>query len=142
MRELMDRRDFVLRCSAACLPLLGACAHVQYLTATTSDGKLAIPKSSLAALPFAFVRLDSSAFPIYVSHDSTTGSYSAVLTRCMHRGCQVEPGDGHLICPCHGSEYTNTGEILHGPTSLPLIRFRVEGDAEHIYILTAGVQIP
>jgi cytochrome b6-f complex iron-sulfur subunit len=52
----------------------------------------------------------------------------------MHRGCQVEAADGHLVCPCHGSEYDNDGRILKGPTELPLIRFPVEADAENIYV--------
>jgi Rieske Fe-S protein len=52
----------------------------------------------------------------------------------MHRGCQVEAADGHLVCPCHGSEYDNAGAILKGPTELPLIRFPVEVDAENIYV--------
>jgi cytochrome b6-f complex iron-sulfur subunit len=142
MHAHLDRRTFLKVCGAACAPLLSACAHVQYISATASDGRLMLAKSSVAAVPFAFVKLDGSDFPIYVSREPSTGEYAAVLTRCMHRGCQVEPGDGHLICPCHGSEYTNTGQILQGPTSLPLIRFRVETDAEHIYILTAGTQLP
>lgn len=142
MRSSLDRREFLLVCGAACVPLLGACAHVQYLSATPSDGRLAITKISLAAVPFAFVKLDASEFPIFVSRAPSTGEYAAVLTRCMHRGCQVEPIDGHLVCPCHGSEYSNTGQILQGPTSLPLIRFRVESDAEHIYILTARTPLP
>ena len=140
MSARIDRRTFVMLCS--CAPLLGACAHVQYLSATATNGRLAIPRTSLATLPFAFMRLESSAFPIYVARDPKSGEFSAVLTRCMHRGCQVEPAAGHLICPCHGSEYTNAGEIIQGPTALPLIRFKVEGDEDNIFILTDGVPLP
>ena len=137
----MDRRDFVLTCSAACLPMLGACAHLNYVNATSIGGRLAIAKTELSTAPFALVTTETLDFPIYV-HRDPDGSYTAVLTRCMHRGCQVEPTDGHLVCPCHGSEYTNAGAVLKGPTRLPLVPFRVETDAEHIYILTAGVTIP
>jgi cytochrome b6-f complex iron-sulfur subunit len=52
----------------------------------------------------------------------------------MHRGCQVEPAEGHLVCPCHGSEYDNAGAVLKGPTQLPLIRFPVTADARFLYI--------
>jgi cytochrome b6-f complex iron-sulfur subunit len=52
----------------------------------------------------------------------------------MHRGCQVEPVDGHLVCPCHGSEYTNQGEVLKGPTLLPLQRYAVTADEEAVVV--------
>jgi cytochrome b6-f complex iron-sulfur subunit len=52
----------------------------------------------------------------------------------MHRGCQVEPAAEHLVCPCHGSEYTNTGEVLKGPTQRPLRRIPVSVVGESIVI--------
>ena len=55
MHANLDRREFLLACGAACVPLLGACAHVQYLSAVAADGRLAITKASLATVPFAFV---------------------------------------------------------------------------------------
>jgi cytochrome b6-f complex iron-sulfur subunit len=52
----------------------------------------------------------------------------------MHRGCQVEPAADHLVCPCHGSEYTNTGEVLRGPTERPLRSLPVALDGSRILI--------
>lgn len=73
---------------------------------------------------FALVDAPGFQLPLYV-YRMNDGGFSAVSTRCMHRGCQVEPAAEHLVCPCHGSEYTNLGEILKGPTQRPLRRFPV-----------------
>jgi cytochrome b6-f complex iron-sulfur subunit len=58
----------------------------------------------------------------------------------MHRGCQVEPAADRLVCPCHGSEYTYTGDILKGPTELPLRRFPVSADANAVVIELGGAE--
>lgn len=50
--------------------------------------------------------------------DGEIYAFSAV---CTHQGCEVEPGDGELDCPCHGSVFDlTTGEPLQGPASDPL----------------------
>jgi Rieske Fe-S protein len=38
------------------------------------------------------------------------------------------------VCPCHGSEYSNTGEVLKGPTQQPLRRLPVMVEGETIAI--------
>jgi cytochrome b6-f complex iron-sulfur subunit len=32
---------------------------------------------------------------------------------------------GHLLCPCHGSQYNLDGSIIKGPSKKPLKRYRV-----------------
>ncbi len=51
---------------------------------------------------------------------------------CTHLGCVV-PWNGNenkFMCPCHGSQYDNTGKVVRGPAplSLALVHAKVEDD--------------
>jgi len=131
----MDRRSFVVACSM--VPFAGACVRYHFVPGVVDAGRLVVPRAAFAGHRYALVESPALEFPVFV-HEAAPGEFTAVLTRCMHRGCTVEPADDRLVCPCHGSEYTNSGEVLKGPTERALIRFVVETDAERLYIL--GVQ--
>lgn len=136
MTTPMNRRSFLAVCAIA--PMAGACARMSYVPGfLATDGRLIVGRAEFATQPFALVDAPGLEFPVYV-HQHASDDYSAVLTRCMHRGCTVEPGDGKLVCPCHGSEYTHVGAVLKGPTQAPLIRFPVTLDAENILIDLSG----
>lgn len=83
----------------------------------------------------------ASAAPVAFSSGSTKGyvfaksatevfAYSNI---CTHQGCEVpayKTDQKLFMCPCHGSEYSNTGEVLKGPAKarLPLFDNKVVGD--------------
>lgn len=133
----MNRREFLGRveclgagavAGAMALPLTG-CIGFHYVNTTLSGNRLVIRLEDLGERRFALLDAPGLMLPLYLYREGE-GRFSAVSTRCMHRGCQVEPVADHLVCPCHGSEYTNTGEVLKGPTQRPLRRLpvTVEGD--------------
>lgn len=62
-------------------------------------------------------------------------NYAASYLECAHQQCEVEPEGDHLQCPCHGSEYTNTGKLQKGPAEADLKQFKVSTDQTNIYIL-------
>lgn len=147
----IDRRRFLkqlevlgaagVMCGA--LPLLasGCAARRRYLIPTVVGNRLGIPVVSADVAGGLLVEDPGSDLPIYLRR-TAPGAYTAVSTKCGHRGCQVEPAADRMACPCHGSEYTFTGDILHGPTQRPLARFRVTAEADMVYIHLASSEAP
>jgi len=47
---------------------------------------------------------------------------AALSDVCTHAGCAVtyQSGSGQLVCPCHGSVFSITGQVLRGPAASPL----------------------
>lgn len=62
---------------------------------------------------FWFVRSEEGVYAIYVV--------------CTHLGClfQWRPTENRFICPCHGSQFSRTGEYLAGPAPRSLDFFVV-----------------
>jgi len=136
---MMNRRRFVgtlpllsAGSSVAALSLTG-CASVRYLQAREDDGRLRVRRSDFAGLSDVLVGSTQTAFPIYV-REIEADAYSAVLAHCTHRGCQPDPAGDRLVCPCHGSEFAFTGDVLKGPAERPLDRFEVTTDGTDIII--------
>lgn len=135
----MDRRDFLTLCAVAPLaPLAAGCARMSYVPGLRdASGRIVVSRAEFATQPHALVDAPGLEFPVYV-HRHAPDEYTAVLTRCMHRGCTVEPEGTKLVCPCHGSEYTTVGAVLKGPTEAPLIRFPVTVEPDRILIDVSG----
>jgi glycine/D-amino acid oxidase-like deaminating enzyme/nitrite reductase/ring-hydroxylating ferredoxin subunit len=68
---------------------------------------------------------------VAVSRDDS-GTVHAVSARCTHMGCVVtwNEAEASWDCPCHGSRFTATGEVLHGPALHPLEPAELSVDAE------------
>ncbi|QRN97890.1 Rieske (2Fe-2S) protein [Archangium violaceum] len=65
------------------------------------------------------------------------GAYAAVDSLCTHQQCPVsyDESAGDLLCPCHNSRFTKTGDVTRGPdpsgaiTIGPLKKFTATSDA-------------
>lgn len=55
------------------------------------------------------------------------GSFLALSRTCTHLGCSVpwDEAKNQFVCPCHGSTFSMSGEVLTAPAPRPLDTFPV-----------------
>lgn len=144
----MDRKSFIRTCGAfalgapAIVPLLQGCASGSRSAAATLDGNiLTLVKTAFVdhngagdgTHPFVLVKVGSMNRPICVYRNGPD-AFTALSTVCTHQGCEVRPNKEYLACPCHGSEYSTTGQVLQGPAELNLKSYPVSSDDGNVYI--------
>lgn len=63
----------------------------------------------------------------------------ALSHNCTHQDCVLGyvPERQVLLCPCHGAQFSLTGEVLSGPAPRPLDRYTVMVRAGQVIIDTA-----
>ncbi len=69
------------------------------------------------------------------------GGFLAIYRRCTHLGCAVpfDQASGQFICPCHGSVFTNEGDVLNQPAPRPLDLFALHvNEAGELIVDTAA----
>jgi len=135
------RREFIKSCGMISAGifcgggslLLNACSGVSYIPFTTTENAFVVKKIDFGEQPFALLKSRHFPAPIYIARLDRE-NYSAVLLQCTHKRCEVSAGAELLICPCHGSEFSITGEVVNPPAEKNLYQFKVRADAENIYI--------
>lgn len=97
--------------------------------------KVSIPESLVLNQPFipqgrnvALIRTEKGVY--------------AVSIVCTHLGCIVKPSVTGFDCPCHGSKFTNNGEVLRGPAPKALPRVGVKHLGGGEYMVDAGLILP
>ncbi len=133
----MERRDFIKNTTAACL-LLGAipftgCVAYRSVGFEESNNKLKIKKGDLLQDKWVLVRYEKADAPILLSKGEN-GNYHAVLLVCTHKQCEVKPAGTLLQCPCHGAEFSFTGQVLKGPADIDLTRYEISSDEHNLFI--------
>lgn len=130
---VVSRRRF---CTGACAALVSACGGA-------SPTSPSAPASMLPVLPGQFAgsrvqvavagsALDSAGGAALV--ESTAGlfllartganAFTAVDAICSHESCTITGSDGNAyVCPCHGSRYSRSGQVLAGPARASLRQF-------------------
>ena len=83
---------------------------------------LDVEAEDLEAVPAGtgrIVRIDGRKRAVYRDGSGTVHAYSPV---CPHMGCDVawNAAEATWDCPCHGSRFTATGQVLNGPATHPL----------------------
>ncbi|HEY3381024.1 MAG TPA: Rieske 2Fe-2S domain-containing protein [Vicinamibacterales bacterium] len=51
---------------------------------------------------------------------NTAEGFYGVSSVCTHLGCNVKRGGPGFQCPCHGSQFDDSGRVARGPAPTPL----------------------
>ncbi|HUJ62970.1 MAG TPA: Rieske (2Fe-2S) protein [Kofleriaceae bacterium] len=67
------------------------------------------------------MKIEITSDTLIVVH-SAQGTFATLSDVCTHMGCPVDYNASlvQLRCPCHGSQFALTGEVLVGPAQQPL----------------------
>jgi cytochrome b6-f complex iron-sulfur subunit len=70
------------------------------------------------------------------------GSFLALSRTCTHLGCSVpwDVGAHKFICPCHGSSFAITGEVLTAPATRSLNTHPLRIENGVIYVNTGKIE--
>ena len=61
---------------------------------------------------------------VFLLSRGAVNSFTAIDAVCTHEGCTVNTADGtSFVCPCHGSRYSHTGQVLQGPARASLRQY-------------------
>jgi cytochrome b6-f complex iron-sulfur subunit len=67
--------------------------------------------------------VESTAGVFLLARTSASG-FSAVDAICSHESCTITGIDGATyVCPCHGSRYNRSGQVMAGPAKASLRQF-------------------
>lgn len=139
-KEFIQKTGFLCMASLSSSLLLESCVSIHYATHQYTENTKEIQVSLTefwdvkknAPRKFVIIRDSKLAFPIYLwKHEQ---EYLALYMYCTHKGCELNPQNEFLICPCHGSEFDKFGKPQNPPADKDLLRFVTRLDAEHIYI--------
>ena len=145
--QVQARRDFIRTGIAVVIGLkLGGCSV--FAKKATPDLKTGAT-GGIVRIPVAdvpWVRGGDGTFVVAIEgfddkillYREPGGALVAMNMTCTHLGCDVEyeKAVGHVVCPCHGSEFSNSGAVLKGPAKEPLESYPVTvvGDEVRIRI--------
>ncbi|MHC4640072.1 MAG: QcrA and Rieske domain-containing protein [Planctomycetota bacterium] len=140
-----SRRDFLgFGLTAMAVSACGGCSQFGSrkpdVITSQIDGTLRLSEADSSALLKTQIGLliqsKEGGDKIMVIH-SGDGSLFAVGAVCTHKGCDVNYDRklGHILCPCHGSEYGLNGQNIKGPAERPLKSYTVRTENSHIVIV-------
>ena len=122
----MKRRGFIQRAAVWLASMAGAVVGISFLKQfahNTSRTGNKVRVGRLSDFPVdTYTFVEKHAIFIYRDHEAIR----AVSAVCTHLGCTIQRTTDGFECPCHGSCYSNNGEVISGPAPSPLSWYSLE----------------
>lgn len=116
--------------------LLGGCSGIPVISATTTDHKVSVLKSSFMPEDrLKLIRTDKLDYDILLVR-KPNDVFVALLMRCTHADNILVANTGGLTCNLHGSTFDLEGKVTLGPATQNLVRYKTTTDEQTILIHT------
>lgn len=147
----MDRRDFLKCSSKACVGLslgvffnsmlLQSCtSSLQILKVEQSQGWVAVPLSKFETGNYIMLRVKEFPFDIGIQKIENK-NYVALVLMCPHANQPLTKAGNGYICTLHGSRFAQNGDLLKGPSTLPLYELPIVEENGELKIQTGKFKV-
>jgi Rieske Fe-S protein len=136
----MNRRDFLKNSSLTGIGLAAGIAALQGIDLSNVQAAPLIPGGGIREIPIAIqdtpelaevggvfkLDIDDLEKSIQVVRTGES-SFLAIDVKCSHKGCDLaydNKSGEKFVCPCHGSAFKVTGEVINGPASIPVMAYK------------------
>jgi len=116
-------------CASGGLPLIRVREEEDYLKIALNEA----PELTMPGGAVALASAEQGELNIIVLRLGEN-EYIALSPICTHLGCRVRKARDGFECPCHGSRYDLSGQVINGPAARNLTRFPVRREGEELLI--------
>ncbi|MDQ1679804.1 MAG: hypothetical protein QOI42_663 [Frankiaceae bacterium] len=88
----------------------------------------------LTDVPVGGAKLEMLGGRAVILTQQVAGQPAVFLNRCTHAGCQLAVSGTQLVCPCHGSTFDFSGQVVNGPATDPLQEGSLRVDSGQIVV--------
>lgn len=110
-----------------------SCSSTRYIYLSGDSSKLTVNKADFGENNFVVLKHPRLSAPVYLTKKPGS-EYNALLMLCTHKGCEIRPQGNYLVCPCHGSEFSDSGKVLKSPATENLRKFQTSDDDNFVYV--------
>ncbi len=102
----------------------GTVATLTTLSGTFTGSSVQVKTAGTALTDIGGAAVVQSIAGVFLLSRTGASAFSAIDAVCTHEGCTVTGADGAVyVCPCHGSRYSRTGQVLGGPATASLRQY-------------------
>lgn len=134
--KALTRRHFC--CLAAALPA-GAFLAACHGSAGFESGDRSVPLCPAADVKMGKTKFALESLLLVRDKDGI----AAMTMTCTHERCSLsmeQGGEAPIVCPCHGSLFSERGDVLKGPATVPLPWYDVHIDEQGMVIVNLAVK--